>query len=70
MFVKIEETENEVERETFSVRLDENGRLTQRALQDFANHAANLNSQNLEELNDIILKNISLSSNIVGTVYG
>ena len=56
--IKIEETENEVERETFSVRLDENGRLTQRALQDFANHAANLNSQNLEELNDIILKNI------------
>ena len=32
--------------------------MTQRALQDFANHAANLNSQNLEELNDIILKNI------------
>lgn len=56
--VKIEETENEVERETFSVSLGENGRLTQRALQDFANHAANLNSRNLEELNDIILKNV------------
>lgn len=56
--IKIEETENEVERETFSVSLGENGRLTQRALQDFANHAANLNSRNLEELNDIILKNV------------
>lgn len=59
--IKIEETENEVERETFSVSLGENGRLTQRALQDFANHAANLNSRNLEELNDIIYGNRNIN---------
>lgn len=50
--------ESEIVHEQFNVSVDECGKLTNDALEDFANHAMCLDIKSILDLNDIILKNV------------
>ena len=56
--IKSHNMRSETEHEQFSVSVNEYGKLTEEALEDFANHAICLDNESISILGDIISRNV------------
>ena len=56
--VKTSEINSEAGHEQFNVSVDEYGKLTKSALEDFANHAICLDNESMSVLGDIVSRNV------------